>query len=430
MATVLVEKAELELLRKTNTDLATKWTKATADLDEINTKLKAAPVASATPTPGKVFATARNRMSKAYGPWQGLGHQLKTIRKADTNRATTEEMTWLREVTPRLAIESYREKGYSEDFITKATGASEGTGSDGGFLLAPTYAEGVFELMHDFDNLLDRCDKYEMASPTMRFRAIDETSLATTRRGGVLGYWVDEAGTLTPSKPKFRQLELTAHKLAVLTYGTEELFEDAPMAEQYFSRYATEELVFQSNLAIYSGTGAGKPLGFTNSACAISVAAEVGQATKTVVTENIIKMHARLHSGSRANAIWLANQDVTPQIQLMTLGVGTGGVVTYMPPGGLSEKPYKLLLGLPYIEIPWASTLGTLGDIMLVDPKAYLAATRGGVNAANSIHVSFLTAETAFRWMLRMAGQSWWNQALTPFNGTNTQSPIIMLATR
>ncbi len=422
---VVVAKGEIAGLR----EIGTKFAKASVELEEVKTKLKTAPAATAegVPTPGKVWAKARDLKREKQGPWNGLGHQLEVIRRAKTGQITDEEKKWLTVDTPQAMIKYYMEKGYT---LEKATGASEAVGPDGGFLLQPTYAEGVMELVHDFDNLIDRCDKYEMASPSMKFRAVDETSIATTRRGGVLGYWVDEGGTLTSSKPKFRQIEQIPHKVAVLTYGTEELLADAPTSEQFFSRYAMEELVFQTNLKIFSGTGAGCPLGIMNSACLITLSAEVGQATKTVVTENIVKMFARLHSGSRANAVWFANQDVTPQIHLATLGVGTGGVVTYMPPGGISEKPYKLLLGLPYIEIPWASTLGTAGDIVLADMKSYLACTRGSVLSSNSIHVAFLTDEVAFKWTFRVDGSPWWNQALTPFNGSNTQSPFIALASR
>jgi HK97 family phage major capsid protein len=421
----VVAKEEIAGLR----EIGTKFAKKTVELEEFKNRLKAAPTPDAV-TPSRIFAKARDGMTEKQGPWKCMAHQMEAIKKMAQNRATDDERRWLQVDTPKIMQTYLEAKGFSEDYIAKATGTSEAVGPDGGFLLAPQYAEGVLEIAHDFDNLLDKCDKYEMAAPSLKMRAIDETSLATTRRGGVLGYWIDEAGTLVSSKPKFRQIELTAHKVTVLTYGTEELLQDAPMAEQYFSRYAAEELTFQTNDAIVNGTGAGKPLGVLNAACLISVSKETGQAATTIVTENVVKMFARLHSGSRGGAVWLVNQDTLPQLHTMTLGVGTGGVVTFMPPGGVSGAPYATLYGKPVIEIPWCATLGTVGDILLVDLKAYIAATRGSVLASNSIHVAFLTDEVAFKWTFRVAGQPWWNAALTPFKGTNTQSPFIALATR
>lgn len=378
----------------------------------------------------RIFANARDHRTEFQGRFKSMSHQLDTIRKAAYGRASGDDMAALNEA-PKILEAWYREKGYNEDFITKAAGLSESAGPDGGFLLMPTWAANVLEIMHDFDNLLDRCDRYEMASPSMKFRAVDETSLATTRRGGVLGYWVDEAATITSSKPKYRLIDLIPHKVAVLTYLTDELLADGPMAEQYTSRYAAEELTFQINDALINGTGAGKPLGILNAASTVSVSKETGQGAATLLTENIVKMYARLHSSSRGNACWFVNQDTLPQLLTLTLAIGTAGMMTFMPfDQGVTKTPAKQLLGLPIIEIPWCATLGTVGDVILADMKQFIAATRGSVVAANSIHINFLTDETAFRWTMRVAGQPWWNSALTPFKGSNTQSAFITLATR
>jgi HK97 family phage major capsid protein len=212
---------------------------------------------------------------------------------------------------------------------------------------------------------------------------------------------------------------------------TDELLADGGnMLEQMTSRYAAEEINFLVGNSIINGIGAGTPLGVLNAAATVSVTKEPGQAAKTIVTENIVKMWARLHYASRKNCIWFINQDCLPQLHLMTLGVGTGGVVTFMPPGGVSASPYATLMGRPIMELEYCQTLGTVGDILLLDLKQFLAVTRGSIQAATSMHVQFLTDEMAYRWTFRVGGQPWWRSALTPFNGTNTQSPFVSLATR
>lgn len=365
-------------------------------------------------SPARLFGETRGSDGSNEFGFKSLGHQLAIIRKAATGGASNEEMDQLHRVNKA------------------ATGLGENSGPDGGFLLAPQYVDGLLEIVHQqMDDLLSRCDKYEMTAPSMKLRAVDETSRVNgSRRGGVLGYWVDEGSTITGSKPKFRNIDLIPHKVAVLTYATEELLTDAKMMEQVISRYAAEELVFQMADAIINGTGAGKPLGILNAACTLSVSKETGQAAATIEFANVVKMWARLHSSSRSNAVWFINQDVTPQLLGLTLGIGTAGVAAYLPPGGLSDKPYATLLGKPVIEVEYCPTLGTVGDLILADMKQYIAATRGSVVAANSVHVQFLTDETAFRFTWRVAGQPWWNAALTPFKGSNTQSPFVTLATR
>jgi HK97 family phage major capsid protein len=168
-----------------------------------------------------------------------------------------------------------------------------------------------------------------------------------------------------------------------------------------------------------------------NSPCVVEVSKESGQAGSTVVTENIVKMHARLHRSSNPKAVWLINQDIEPQLHTLNQAVGTGGQLVYLPPGGLSDKPFGTLYGKRIVTTEWNATLGTAGDIILADLKQYLAVTRGAVKGASSMHVAFTTDEQAFRFTFRIDGQPWWNSALTPFKGTgNTQSPFITLAAR
>ena len=144
-----------------------------------------------------------------------------------------------------------------------------------------------------------------------------------------------------------------------------------------------------------------------------------------------MKMRSRLIGSSRANSVWYINQDIEPQLQQMTIAVGTGGVPVYMPASGLSEDGFDRLYGRPVIPIEYAATLGTVGDIVLCDPSQYILIDKGGVKQATSMHVAFTTEEQAFRASYRVDGQSSWANVLTPFKGTgNTLSPWVALATR
>ena len=54
--------------------------------------------------------------------------------------------------------------------------------------------------------------------------------------------------------------------------------------------------------------------------------------------------------------------------------------------------------------------------------------SKGGVEAASSIHVKFVEDETAFRFVFRVDGQPIWASAVTPFQGSDTVSPFVALA--
>jgi HK97 family phage major capsid protein len=71
-----------------------------------------------------------------------------------------------------------------------------------------------------------------------------------------------------------------------------------------------------------------------------------------------------------------------------------------------------------------------VGDIILADFTQVIGIEKDAMQADSSIHVKFITNETAFRFIYRYDAQPVWNAALTPFKGSNTQSPFVALATR
>jgi HK97 family phage major capsid protein len=86
--------------------------------------------------------------------------------------------------------------------------------------------------------------------------------------------------------------------------------------------------------------------------------------------------------------------------------------------------------GKPVHVTEFNAALGTTGDILLADMSQYLMWEKGDVQAATSIHIAFLTDEQAFRFIYRADGQTAHYSAITPFKGTNTQSPFVgLLAT-
>jgi len=307
-------------------------------------------------------------------------------------------------------------------FPLKATGMNEAIPSQGGFLVPPQFAAGIVERMYDIGQVLSRVSAMDVTGNSMTINAVDETSRVDgSRLGGIQQYWLAEAGTKTASKPKFRQIDLKLKKEAVLCYATDELLDDAAALDSWLMNAVPDELMFGAEDAIYNGDGVGKPLGIMNSPALVSVTREDAS---QIDTADIVNMMSRRWAGAR-NYVWLINTDVLPQLYQMTLG----NYPVYMPAGGLSSAPFSMLMGLPVIEIEYGATLGTTGDIMLASLAQYQIIRKGGVQAASSIHVAFTTDETAFRFVYRIDGEPLWNAPLTPFKGTNTKSPFVVLST-
>jgi HK97 family phage major capsid protein len=317
-----------------------------------------------------------------------------------------------------------------------ATGMSQGVGADAGIAVPPQFRQEIWQGMQkQVDNLLEMTDQYPVTGESLTLRANAETNRTTgSRYGGIRGYWLAEAAQMTASSPKLRQLKLEPQELAVLVYVTDRLLRNAPALTEFVRRAASEEILFLINDAILNGGGVGKPLGVNKSGGLVTVAAEPGQAAQTIVLENINNMWTRMFAGARPGSVWLINQDVEPQLESLSAVVGTGGFPVYLPAGAagptITEAPNARLKGRPVLPVEYCETLGTQGDIMLVNLNYYATGIQGTMRDDMSIHLRFDYNETAFRFLFAMDGQPWLNAPLTPFHGTNTLSPFVALATR
>lgn len=351
--------------------------------------------------------------SETLPPFASLADQMKAIRSSEISH----------QADPRLME------------IQAALGASEDVPADGGFLVIPEYATELIKRSYEVSQLASRCFKMPMSSARLVMHAVDEDSRKDgSRWGGILAYWIASAGTYTPTKPKFREMQLVANKLIALCYATEEQLNDAPAWLGYVNEAVPQELSFQIDTTIITGSGAGQPLGVQNSGAVLSQAKKSAQTAATVVVENILGMHKQLFARSRMTAAWFVNQEIEDQLYTLALANPSGAILfqqpLYTPPNANSQ--YGILLGKPVIPIEQASALGTQGDINLYDLQQYMLAQHTDVRADSSIHVAFLTGEQAFRFMLRLDGQPMWKKPLTPYKGGSTfkTSPFITLDTR
>lgn len=379
---------------------------------------------------------APREVRRTWHPTDYLPH----VRKVLGRPVAVDPSTQFRTMGEQLAAvaryyTSGRDVGAMDKRLVRApTGASEAADpTSGGFLVQTDFATAVFARAYDMGELLGRVNKLSISTQAngIKIPAVDETSRATgSRWGGVQSYWVGEGTQPTATKPKFRLVELDLKKLMSLFYVTDELLADTTVLNSLASQAFSEEVMFMTEDSIFRGSGSGQPMGFLNAPAVVSVAKETGQASKTVVYENVLKMWSRMWSRSRANAVWFINQDVEPQLFSMSQVIGTAGVPVYLPANGISGQPYGTLFGRPVIPVEYADTVGNNGDITLVDLSQYVLADKGGIQAASSMHVAFLTDEMVFRITYRVDGEPIWHSPLTPYKGSNTLSPFITLAAR
>ncbi len=321
-------------------------------------------------------------------------------------------------------------RGTDPRLFAAATGMGTSVPSDGGFAVPNELAPGIEEYMFAGGELLSRVDTRPISGNNMSYLVVDESDKSSTRAGGVLHYWVDEGTSPTASKPKLARVEFKLRKVGCLGYATDELIADAAALGGELEKHFAYELTFGVEDAITEGSGANKPLGYLAAPCLVSVDKESGQAAATINAFNLSKMWARLSPRSKANAVWLINGDCGPQLDMLSIPAGAGALeprfVNYSPAGILTIK------GRPVIETEYNATLGTVGDIALIDLSQYRLIRKGGVEQASSIHVQFTSGEMTYRAFYRCDGAMMPRAAVTPFKGgsTKTLSPVVVLATR
>jgi len=348
----------------------------------------------------------------AKSKFSSFGEQLQAIRSAANPNGS---------IDPRL--------------VSNTSGNAQANNPhEGGFAIDIEFAGRLMQETFALASIASSVDRKEIGEgfSGAKWWSPKETSRVTgSRNGGIQGFWGDEAQSITLSKANFEKLELTLEKkLMGLSLPTFEMIQDATFFGAFLADAFKDEFSFLLDEAIYSGVGAGRPLGILNSNALVSVAKEAGQGAKTIVFENVTKMLSRIDIRSAKNATWYINQDALPQLQTMALVVGTGGVPVYMPAGGASETPFGTLFSRPVMPIEQAKTVGTLGDLTFADFSQYMMIEKKGMQMDSSIHAFFQTAEEAFRFILRVDGRPKKNNALTPANGTNTVSPFVALAAR
>jgi HK97 family phage major capsid protein len=316
---------------------------------------------------------------------------------------------------------------YQGAVVAAAQGLNERVDSEGGFLVQHDVSGELLQSAYETGTLVSRTRQREVSGSGLKIRAVDETSRADgSRMGGIQAFWTGEAEAFTASKPKFRIIDQDLDKLTGLYYATDELLEDATALQSEIEGWFRSEFGFKFDDAIVRGTGVGMPLGILNANALVSQAAEGGQTADTVNATNVQKMWSRVRASDLGSAVWVLNQEVWPQLFAMN----QANMPIFLPGGNLASAPFGALLGRPIVPSEQASAIGDVGDFNFWNLDQYLWIRKGGIAAATSIHVQFLTGETAFRFVVRANGQPIPNAAITPFKGASTQSPFVALAAR
>jgi HK97 family phage major capsid protein len=378
------------------------------EIDNINDQLERS---------GMVRALGADTMNISIGHqpavYENLGEQLLDVVALATGAATPAKSS---------AAERYQR------VLNAASGGSTGVDSEGGYLVEADKARTIMTSAIETGVLASRCTQQPIGknADAYVYIAADDRDRSDGKINGIQVYRKGEADTMQDGgKAKLEERELRVEDMYGLIYVTNRMLRDAVSMAEYVRRNLREQLAFKLDREIWEGNGAGQCLGITNSSLPVTVAKEAAQGAGTIVAENVVKMLARF-KGDVSQAAWFLNQDCLPQLPLMKVG----DVPIFVPGGSFVNAPFGTLFGRPIVPIEFCETVGEKWDIVLGDFSQYLLIRKGGIDAAESMHVKFLTDEMAFRFIARNNGQPIHDTPIVPLKGTNTLSPFVTLEAR
>lgn len=361
------------------------------------------------PQPGARPTVPAQPRDNRWG-FQTLGDQAIAVRAA-----TMGNMEAMQRLRPMAAATTY---------------GNEGTGSEGGFLLAPEFAQDIAIKITGEDSLASRVDMMNIGGSS--FVAPKDESAPWDQSDGISVGWEGEGTVGNESRGVFKRNTVDLYMLRALVKCTDQLLEDATGLTSYLQRKTPQKFVAKINTAIVAGNGVGMPRGIIGAPGTVVVDAESSQAADTILFENIVNMISRHYVTNSAAVVWLINQNTLPQLMRMRFDKDASSPVpVWLPANGLAGQRFSTLGGYPVIPVQACSKLGDQGDIILADMSQYMMIQRtGGMRQDVSIHLHFDQSITSFRFVMRMNGQPWWEVPITPENATETLSPFVTLAAR
>jgi HK97 family phage major capsid protein len=299
----------------------------------------------------------------------------------------------------------------------------EGGDEMGSYLVPPEFRQQITDLVFGDGN--DPVMDLINAEATGANRVVglgDETTPWGTN--GVRAFWRVEAEQMRPTRAQLTPRETKLNEIYAFMLATEELLQDAPRVAGLLTRHASAAIRWTVAEAFMFGDGIEKPLGWMASPATITVPKETGQAAMSFTRRNFFQLYSRMIMPSQAT--WLMNSEAVEA--LADLNDEAKRPVWLE---NFHDSPGGAILGRPVIFNEHSPSLGQRGDVQFVNPNGYEAFRRqNAATFAESIHLYFDYALTAFRWMFRIGGQPVLSKPVQMPKSTRTKSHFVTLAER
>ena len=287
--------------------------------------------------------------------------------------------------------------------------------TSGGALVPTQFAATIFDSGIEQTNFAQRCSMFPLTGPELLIPALDGEDHTSTLYGGFAAQWSGEAVTNNETEPTFRAIRLVRNKLTVYTSYSRELSQDAGYAS-VISPLMGKTIGWFLDNAILNGTGVNQPKGILSAACKIPI---TRAAANSVGYADIVNMYIRQLDLN--GAVWVCNKNVYAKLLTMQ-----DAASQYMWQVNAVDGVPLRILGLPVIDSEKVPSLGTEGDLSLINFK-YVGCGIGPEISFETQNATYWSSDkVAARSIIHVAAACMMEKPVTPQNG-ETLSPIVVL---
>lgn len=379
----------------------------------------------------KMAALAGNADAQAVARSMGMSASYDADKFEDEYGFTTAQKA----ATAGLTSKHWAKSGLNNE--VRKVALAENSGSAGGYLIPPQFMNELLTIAAEDAFIEPRAKVIPMNSRTATWPMLDITtnqgSGISPYFGGVQASWQPEAATINETEPAFRQSEWTAWDLVLFTVSSNQLLADNGIGlDALLTQLFGAAITWHKEYAYLQGKGAGStmPLGILNSPATLVQNRGTGGTFKLA---DAAAMLSHLQVRSWDDACWIMHQSVIPQL-IQMVDNSTSNRLVWMSPMGDAKAmgpaamklPNAFLNGLPVFFTEKLPSLGTKGDVMLVDFSRYVIGMRLDLQIDVSPHYLFRNNQLAWRVIARCDGKPWMNSFITDQAGWQI-SPFVVL---
>ncbi len=301
---------------------------------------------------------------------------------------------------------------------------SMGVGVEGGFAVPTQFLDTLLQVSTQDAIIRPRATVIPAGSPPdaqIAIPALNQTA-AQNVYGGVTVTWISEGESKEETDLELLEVKLTPSEVAGWIRTTDKLLRNWQASGPLLETQLRGAMLGVEDTTFISGTGVGQPTGIIGSPGSIAVARAGAGA---IVYADITGMMVRRRP--RTSYIWIASPDI--EQELMTIvDPGAGGTLIWQP--NAREGQPATLMGLPLEFNERQPTLGTLGDLILVDLTKYLIKDGSGpfVGISSNVGTDFIKNKTVVKIFKLVDGAPWVSAPIPQENPlATTRSPYVVL---